>query len=109
ARTRGPRRRQPAERAAHGPRAVRGLSRVAGKRVGPPAVPCPAADDRSAPAADGRPARTRTGDGLRAGLQACPFFLQYLANPRQFRSKRPATSYACASATFILRVSSRRS
>ena len=46
--------------------------------------------------------------GRQAGRSGLPFFLQYRASPRQFRSNRPASSYACVSALFIRRLSSRR-
>src|SRR5215471_3555761 len=110
ARTRFTRHDGDADGAALGPDSVGGVPCVARLDIRPAAVPG-APLDGGPEGSDDRSTVRETGPGGRRGSRygVTSFFRQYRASPLQFKSNRPATSYACASAWFIRRVNSFRS
>src|SRR5262249_37438376 len=97
-----------ADVAAFRPDPVGGLPRIAGLHLRPSSMSGAAVDGGAEVARRGAVRTGGAGGGRRPRYGGASFFRQYRASPLQFKSNRPATSYACASASFIRRVNSPR-
>src|SRR5262249_40159472 len=95
ARTRFTRDRGVTDVPALGPDSVGGVPCVARLDVRPAAVPGAPIDGGPESPDDG--STTAPGACRESRYSVTPLFRQYRASPLQFKSNRPATSYACAS------------
>src|SRR5215813_12642923 len=103
ARTRFKRDRGVTDVATLGADSVGGVPCVARLDVRPAAVPGAPIDGGPEGPDDGSTVRETGPSGCRESRYGVtPLFRQYRASPLQFKSNRPATSYACASAWFDL-------